>query len=144
MSTIGSSIKIKGEIIGAEDILIEGELEGQVSFPENMVVIGESGKLEANVSAKVIKVNGQVSGDLHGKEQVVVHASGHVRGNIVAPRVTLEDGAKLKGTIDMDPEAVSTLARPMTDSSSIEGGHDEDNLGSGGEEASSSSHPSSH
>ena len=57
----------------------------------------------ATVNARVINVEGRVEGDLHGEEQVVLKRSANVQGNITAPRVTLEDGAKFKGSIDMDP-----------------------------------------
>jgi cytoskeletal protein CcmA (bactofilin family) len=67
------------------------------------VSVGQSGKVHADINAKVVKVDGEVSGDISGNEKVVISKSGNVRGNIVAPRVTLEDGAIFKGSIDMDP-----------------------------------------
>ncbi len=100
---IGPSITIKGTIQGAENLVIEGRVEGSVDLPDNDLTVGESGQVSADLNAKVVNVQGQVDGDITGKEKVVVAKSGRVRGNIVAPRVTLEDGAKFKGSIDMDP-----------------------------------------
>lgn len=100
---IGKSIQIKGDISGAENLIIEGTVEGRIDLPQNDLTIGESGQVTADLKAKVIKVDGQVTGDMSGTEKVVVSKSGRVEGNIVAPRVTLEDGAKFKGSIDMDP-----------------------------------------
>ncbi len=100
---IGKSIQIKGDISGAENLIIEGTVEGSIDLPQNDLTIGESGQVTADLKAKVIKVDGQVTGDMSGTEKVVVSKSGRVKGNIVAPRVTLEDGAKFKGSIDMDP-----------------------------------------
>ena len=68
------------------------------------VTVGKSGRVRANVYAKNVIIEGEIKGDVFGTDQVVVHPSGTVRGNITAPRVTLEDGAKLKGSIDMDPQ----------------------------------------
>ena len=100
---IGQSIEIKGTITGNENLVIEGTVDGSVNLPDNDLTIGESGKVTADLAAKNVKVEGQVTGDISGSEKVVVSKSGRVRGNIIAPRVTLEDGAKFKGSIDMDP-----------------------------------------
>ena len=110
---IGPSITIKGTIQGAENLVIEGRVEGSVDLPDNDLTVGESGQVSADLNAKVVNVQGQVEGDITGKEKVVVAKSGRVRGNIVAPRVTLEDGAKFKGSIDMDP-GEATSAKPAS------------------------------
>lgn len=100
---IGPSIVIKGEVTGAEDLLIQGKVEGNINLNGNQVSVGESGEVSANIQAKVIKIDGKVTGDITGNEKVIISRSGNVHGNIVAPRVTLEDGAIFKGSIDMDP-----------------------------------------
>jgi len=108
---IGKTIQIKGSVTGNENLVIEGNIDGSVDLPQNDLTIGESGQVTANLVAKVVKVDGQVTGDINGSEKVVISKSGRVRGNIVAPRVTLEDGAKFKGSIDMDPgESISHAA----------------------------------
>lgn len=105
---IGQSIKIQGTISGAENLVIEGTVEGGVSLPDNDLTVGESGQVKADLSAKNVIVNGQVTGDIRGSEKVIISQTGRVQGNIVAPRVTLEDGAKFRGSIDMDPSEVET------------------------------------
>ena len=102
-AVIGPSIVIQGDVTGEEDLQIDGQINGSISLRDHSVVIGRTGKVKANIHAKVISVDGELTGDLFGIEQVIVHRSGRVVGNITAPRVSLEDGAKLKGTIDMDP-----------------------------------------
>ncbi len=102
-AVIGQTIKVKGTITGDENLLIEGTVEGSVSLPKHDLTVGSSGSLQADISAKTVRIDGQVTGDISGVEKVIVSKTGHVRGNIVAPRVTLEDGAKFKGAIDMDP-----------------------------------------
>ncbi len=101
-ATIGPSISIRGDVSGEEDLIVQGQVEGTVTLKQNNVTVGKEGRIKANVHARVIEVEGQVEGDLHGDEQVVVRRSGNVRGNVVAPRITLEDGCKFKGSIDMD------------------------------------------
>ena len=100
---IGATIKIKGEVSGEENLLIEGNVVGSVSLKGHDLTIGQTGSVEADLAAKTVKVEGQVTGDIQGEEKVTITAAGRVRGNITAPRVTLEDGAKFKGAIDMDP-----------------------------------------
>ncbi len=100
---IGSTIIIKGDISGDENLVIEGKVEGKVDLGSKDVTIGQSGRVRANVTASVIKIEGEVNGDMTGEEKVVISKTGKVQGNIIAPRVTLEDGAKFKGSIDMDP-----------------------------------------
>jgi cytoskeletal protein CcmA (bactofilin family) len=107
---IGPSIVIKGEVTGEEDLLIQGKVEGKINLMGNQVSIGESGEVCADIHARVIQINGKVTGDITGAEKVVISKSGNVHGNIVAPRVTLEDGALFKGSIDMDPAGVSKAA----------------------------------
>jgi cytoskeletal protein CcmA (bactofilin family) len=110
---IGPSIVIKGEVTGAEDLVIQGKVEGNINLNGNQVSIGESGEVNANIQAKVIRIDGKVTGDITGNEKVVISKSGNVHGNIVAPRVTLEDGAIFKGSIDMDPAAAGLGKAPM-------------------------------
>ena len=100
---IGPSIVIKGTVSGDEDLVVQGKVEGTIDLKDHEVSVGQSGKVHADINAKVVKVDGEVSGDISGNEKVVISKSGNVRGNIVAPRVTLEDGAIFKGSIDMDP-----------------------------------------
>jgi len=100
-AVIGSSIRVKGEITGDEDLLVEGSIDGSVNLPGHEVTIGQSGEVSAEVRANKVRVEGQVSGDITGVEKVIITRSGRVIGDIMAPRVTLEDGAKFKGRIDM-------------------------------------------
>ncbi|MBE9539596.1 MAG: polymer-forming cytoskeletal protein, partial [Proteobacteria bacterium] len=107
---IGPNIKIKGTISGDEDLLIQGKVEGTIELGEHEVSVGQSAEVKANIHAKAVKVEGAVTGDINGSEKVVISKSGNVRGNIIAPRVTLEDGAIFKGSIDMDPGEASSAA----------------------------------
>jgi len=98
---IGSSIKVKGDITGDENLVVEGEVEGQIHLTNHDLSVGETGKVTADIKAKTVHIHGQVHGDIDGTELVVISKTGKVLGNIVAPRVTLEDGAHFKGSIDM-------------------------------------------
>ena len=107
-AVIGPSIQIDGDLRGEEDLVIEGEVSGTVQLKTNSVTVGAQGKVRADVYAHSIYVDGYVEGDMFGSERVHIRKSAQVRGNITSPNVSLEDGAKFKGSIEMDPQAVTT------------------------------------
>ena len=102
---IGSTILIRGDVSGDEDLLIEGRVEGKIELTKHNVTIGKNGRVKADVYGNVITIEGDVQGNLFGEDRLVLRQSCTVRGNIVAPRVILEDGADFKGSIDMSPKA---------------------------------------
>lgn len=112
VAVIGSSISIQGDLSGEEDLTIHGRVDGKVDVKGNSVTIGESGRVKADVYGKTIIVEGQVDGNLFGGDQIILRSSGHVRGNLTAPRVALEDGAQFKGAIDMEPKRQARSAEP--------------------------------
>ena len=113
-ATIGSSIVIHGDVAGEEDLIVDGTIEGTVNFKDNNLVVSENGRVTANINARIIRVDGEVKGELHGSEQVVISPSGKVHGDIRAPRVVLEDGCTFKGSVDMDTEKASAADRATT------------------------------
>ncbi|HEY9051953.1 MAG TPA: polymer-forming cytoskeletal protein [Gammaproteobacteria bacterium] len=98
---IGATIHIKGDVTGDEDLIIHGHVEGQINLKEHNVIIGPKGSVQANIHAKQIVVEGELKGDLNGEEKVIIRKTGNVLGNVVSPRVTLEDGCMFKGSIEM-------------------------------------------
>lgn len=104
-SVLSPSISIKGDISGTEDLVLEGKMEGTISLPKNEVLIGPDGHVKANVTALKVSIEGRVTGDIRGSERVVIKHSGRVEGNIVAPRVVLEDGCQFKGSVEMNTDA---------------------------------------
>jgi len=103
-ATIGPSIYIKGDLAGEEDLVIEGRVEGRVDLKQHNVTIGKNGRVRADVFGRVVNVEGEVDGNVFAQEQAILRQSGAVRGNITSPRVTLEDGSRFKGSIDMEPK----------------------------------------
>ncbi|UTW45994.1 polymer-forming cytoskeletal protein [bacterium SCSIO 12696] len=109
---IGSTIHIKGDISGGENLVIDGKVDGTIDLSAHELSVGSSGTVKADITAKTVRIDGEVQGDISGHEKVTVSKTGNVRGNIVAPRVTLEDGAKFKGSIDMDPGSNAVAEAP--------------------------------
>lgn len=100
-ATIGRSITIKGEVTGDEDLLIEGRVDGSVDLKKNSVTVGPDGTVKADIRGRVVIIEGKVEGDLRADEQVVLRSTARLLGDIVAPRLVLEDGASFRGGVDM-------------------------------------------
>jgi cytoskeletal protein CcmA (bactofilin family) len=100
-ATIGRSITIRGEVTGDEDLLIQGRIDGSVNLKQHAVTVGREGEVKADIVGRVITVEGSVEGNLRAEEQVVLRSSALVQGDIAAPRVVLEDGARFRGGVDM-------------------------------------------
>ena len=110
-ATIGRSITIRGEVTGDEDLLIQGRVDGSVDLKQHSVTVGREGEVKANIAARVVTVEGKVEGNLTADEQVILRASATVQGDLSAPRVVLEDGARFRGGVDMG-ETASKKAAP--------------------------------
>lgn len=102
LARIGGSLSIKGDLYGEEDLFIEGEIEGKITVKKGSVTVGEKGRVRADIKATNIQIAGEVKGDLAGSDQVVLLETGRVEGNIKAKSVTLQNGARFKGSIDME------------------------------------------
>ena len=107
-SVIGSTLTIKGEVSGGEDLLIEGRIEGRLSLTGCSITVGREGRIKADLLTKRIQVDGCVEGTLQGEEWIRLSETGGVRGKLIAPRVILEEGCNFKGTVDMDASAQSS------------------------------------
>jgi cytoskeletal protein CcmA (bactofilin family) len=99
--TIGKSIVIRGELTGNEDLTIEGTVEGKIDLLDHNLIIGPSGRIKAEVGAKKIIVEGEVNGNINAGEKVELCSTGRVKGDIIAPRVVIADGAHFKGMVNM-------------------------------------------
>lgn len=85
-------------------------MEGTISLPKNEILIGPDGQVKADLTALKVSIEGRVTGDIRGSERVVIKHSGKVEGNIVAPRVVLEDGCQFKGSVEMNTDATAAGA----------------------------------
>jgi cytoskeletal protein CcmA (bactofilin family) len=115
-AVIGPTVRIKGEISGEEDLVVQGKIEGKIEVKGRGVTVGKAGKVSANIYARTIRVEGSVRGDLFGEQEIVIEAEGDVEGNLVAPSVRLENGSRFKGSIDMErstPPIPATIPSPQ-------------------------------
>src|SRR5436309_498261 len=100
-ATIGKSLVIKGEVTGSESLYIDGKVEGSIQLPGNRVTIGRNGQVSANINAREVVVLGKVRGNLNASDRVDIRNEGSLTGDVVAQRISIEDGAFFKGGIDI-------------------------------------------
>lgn len=104
-SVLGKDLVFEGRLTGEEDLLIEGRVEGDVRLENHRVIVTRQGRVRGDIHARLITVEGRIEGDLVAGEGIVVRPSGRLEGKMVAPRLLLEDGARFRGLIDMEPPA---------------------------------------
>jgi cytoskeletal protein CcmA (bactofilin family) len=100
-ATIGRSLVIKGEVTGSEPLYVDGRIEGTINLTDNRVTIGRNGTVSANINAKEVVVMGKLSGNVTVSDRVDIRAEGSVTGDVVAHRLSIEDGAFFKGSVDL-------------------------------------------
>jgi cytoskeletal protein CcmA (bactofilin family) len=100
-ATIGRTLVIKGEVSGAESLYIDGRIEGKITLPDNRVTIGRNGSVQANISAREVVVMGKVNGNIECSDRVDIRSEGSVTGDVSTVRISVEDGAILKGGIQV-------------------------------------------
>ncbi len=96
-----STLLIKGEIFGRDDLFIDGEVQGKIRLEQGKLTIGPNGRVTADVDAKEIVIRGQVKGNLNGRERVQISQSGCATGDVVTQRILIEDGAEMHGRVEI-------------------------------------------
>ena len=100
-ATIGKSLVVKGEISGSESLYIDGKVEGSINLPGNRVTVGRNGQVAATIMAREIVVLGKIRGNCQASDRVDIRAEGSLTGDVIAARISIEDGAFFKGGIDI-------------------------------------------
>jgi cytoskeletal protein CcmA (bactofilin family) len=100
-ATLGKSLVIKGEVTGSESLYIDGRVEGSINLPGNRVTVGRNGVVSANISAREIVILGKVRGNMTASDRFDIRSEGSLNGDVVAQRVSIEEGAFFKGGIDI-------------------------------------------
>ena len=116
-SRINSGLKITGEVFGDSDLVIDGEVQGKVRLSSGRVTVGSSGRVQAEIEAREIVVEGTVQGNLKAADSVRLGPAGRVTGSVLTPRIAIDDGARLRGKVETTPgpqSRGSSLATPVT------------------------------
>jgi len=101
MSRITSGLKIRGEMSGSSDLYIDGETQGKIQLGEARVTVGPNGRVQADIDAREINIEGTVKGNLKARESVRLGPSSQMEGSVLTPRIGIDDGARLRGKVEM-------------------------------------------
>lgn len=107
MAHIGKSVLVKGELSGNEDLYIDGEVEGTVELRDHNLTVGPNGRVKASLNAKEVTILGKVQGNVRASDRVDIRKSASLVGDIAAARINIEDGAYIKGSIDIQRPEVA-------------------------------------
>lgn len=112
-TVLGRSMVLHGDLMGKEDLLIDGQFQGTINLPENCVTVGAGGEVKAEVHARQVVVQGTLTGNISAGERIEIRKTGHVVGDLVSAAIAIEDGAFFKGSIDIvrdSPRPVGSAA----------------------------------
>jgi len=112
-SILGPTIQFKGELSADEDLIINGTIEGTITRMQRLT-IGREGTVHANVDAQLVVIEGTIQGDVRAEKSVQVAPTAHMVGNITAPSVSILEGAKFNGSVDMSDGSVAKDAGTLT------------------------------
>ena len=105
LAQIGKSVVIKGELTGSEDLYVDGQVEGSISLKNNSLTVGPHGQVKASVETKGLIVQGKLEGNIQASDRVDLRKTAVVTGDISTQRISIEEGAYLKGKIDIQGKA---------------------------------------
>jgi cytoskeletal protein CcmA (bactofilin family) len=105
LAQIGKSVVVKGDLTGSEDLYVEGQIEGTISLKGNSLTVGPHGQVKASVEAKGVIVQGKLEGNVQASDRVELRKTAVVTGDISTQRISIEEGAYLKGKIDIQGKA---------------------------------------
>jgi cytoskeletal protein CcmA (bactofilin family) len=108
---LGSSLRVKGDISGTEDLLIDGLVEGLIQLDGRKLTVGTTAKVMADINARDVVVYGYVKGNVRAKGRVEIKKDGSVIGNLTTAQIMIEDGADFKGSIEIDRSAAEEAAK---------------------------------
>jgi len=119
---ITSSLLIKGEIKGGEDLYIDGEVQGTIALSDGRVTVGPHGTVSADMDAREIIIRGKVKGGVRGRERVEIGRTGEVRGDIVTVQIVIEEGAQIHSKVEITRSENSLGTRPWANATGTASG----------------------
>ena len=118
-ANIGESLRFEGTLSGLEDVVVDGEVKGTIRLPECSLTVGPSGRIDAGIQARNLTVYGHVTGNIVCLELVRLCNTGSIDGDVRAPRILIEDGAVVRGRIEVAKAPPATEAVSQTKSASL-------------------------
>lgn len=119
-AALGKSVTVKGQIVGREDLTIDGDIEGMIDMTEHRLTVGPSGKVRAGIKAREVIIEGSVHGKVESTDKIEIRSNATLVGDIRTARVVIEDGAYFKGAVDIVRKKADNGNAPKPDSVAAE------------------------
>ena len=115
-ANIGESLRFEGTLSGLEDVVVDGEVKGSIRLPECSLTVGPNGRIDADIEARNVTVLGHVTGNIVCLERMRLCNTGSIDGDVKAPRILIEDGAVVRGRIEVAKTSPASEAVPQAKS----------------------------
>lgn len=120
-TVLGRSVVSRGELSANEDLLIEGQFDGNINLKDHCLTVGSNGQVKAEIHARQVIIHGMVNGNILAREKVEIRKTGRVQGDLTAAGVAIEDGAYFKGSIEIQRDDLSTSPGVLASTSAVLG-----------------------
>ena len=110
-TVLGRTAVVQGQLSAGEDLLIDGQFDGTINLNDHCLTVGAEGHVKAEIRARQVIVLGSVTGNIVAGEKIEIRRTGHVLGDLSAATVAIEEGAYLKGSIDISRDRGSENSR---------------------------------
>jgi cytoskeletal protein CcmA (bactofilin family) len=114
---VSQGIKIKGEVVGTEDLFIDGIVDGQITLTNSVLTVGPNGTVKADITARELVLRGVAEGKFTADERIQIWHTARVHGDLKSQRISIEDGAELRGSV----EAGKPVAKPAANEPALRG-----------------------
>lgn len=101
LASLGRAVKIEGKIQSAQDLYVDGEVEGTIELPDHKLTVGPNGRIKAEIKAREVLVLGSAQGSVQAQDKLEIHSAAKFVGDVKAARIIVQDGAYFKGSIDI-------------------------------------------
>jgi cytoskeletal protein CcmA (bactofilin family) len=112
-NNIGKAVRVVGQIFTKEDLYVDGDVEGTIESLENKITVGPNGRVQAGIRAREVVILGQVQGNVEATDKVDIRKEAKLVGDITTSRISIEDGALFKGSIDIKKQEVKASSAPV-------------------------------
>jgi len=104
IARLGPSLFLKGELSGEEDVVIEGQYKGKIDLENHNILVGSGAKVKGDIRVKNITINGAVEGNIDASGKIFIAEEGQMKGDLKAPRISIMEGARFKGSVRIEKE----------------------------------------
>jgi len=104
---VGKSVMFKGDLSSAEDMALDGHFEGRINVGDHSLTIGPDADIRADIVCKIVSIRGRVKGQITASDQIHLHETASIEGNLSSPGLVIADGAQLVGRVEETPKQLT-------------------------------------